>query len=330
MEAFGNKNKSGTAQNLSETKQNLFSSVSSQSLSSHKSTDMYNLTEWWHVTHGELPTPDWDGKLYCAETDAAMTFRTNETHGFLSCYSFTLVVEGWLTLVYNGHELTFFPNDLYVYSPGMAVTIVSASHNYRSICLIADEQVTIGTPVVRDLVRVAYMPIVQLHEPKISLTADVAQRLMNRMREISDYLHMEHSGKADVLRMLYAVFLLDLRDGQNRAIVHRQVPQRVEELFIGFVRLLSQHFAAHHDIPFYAASLNITPTYLSRIVRQVAGRTVVDYVNSMLVVEASFLLRTSSLSISQIADRLHFADVPSFSKFFARHKGMSPREFREG
>ena len=295
-----------------------------------KPTDMYNLTEWWRVTPGELPTPDWDGKLYCAPADAALSFRANETHGFLSCYSFTLVVEGWLTLVYNGHELTFHPNDLYVYSPGMTVTIVSASQNYRGICLIADEHITIETPVVRDLVHVAYLPIVQLHEPKISLPADIAQRLHNRMNEIAAYLHLEHSGKADVLRMLYAVFLLDLHDGQNRAIVHRQVPQRIEELFIGFIRLLSRHFVEHHDIPFYATALNITPTYLSRIVRQVAGRTVVDYVNRMLMVEASFLLRTSSLSISQIADRLHFADVPSFSKFFTRHKGMSPREFREG
>jgi AraC-like DNA-binding protein len=33
--------------------------------------------------------------------------------------------------------------------------------------------------------------------------------------------------------------------------------------------------------------------------------------------------------ISQIADRLHFADTPSFSKFFSRMKGMSPREYRE-
>ncbi len=40
------------------------------------------------------------------------------------------------------------------------------------------------------------------------------------------------------------------------------------------------------------------------------GHTVIDYVNQMLMIEASFLLRTSSLSIQQIADRLHFADAP--------------------
>ena len=48
----------------------------------------------------------------------------------------------------------------------------------------------------------------------------------------------------------------------------------------------------------------------------------------MLVMEASFLLRTTTLSITQIADRLHFADTPSFSKFFSRLKGVSPRTYR--
>jgi len=75
---------------------------------------------------------------------------------------------------------------------------------------------------------------------------------------------------------------------------------------------------------------SITPVYLSRVVRQVTGPTVVDYINQMLLMEASFLLQTSPLSITQIADRLHFADTPSFSKFFSRLKGMSPKEYRKG
>ena len=129
--------------------------------------------------------------------------------------------------------------------------------------------------------------------------------------------------------MLYSIFLLDLQNAQNNAIVHRQTPQRVEEIFIGFIRLLPTHFAEHHDIPFYASKLHITPVYLSRVVRQVSGRTVIEYINQMLLMEATFLLQTSKLSITQIADRLHFADTPSFSKFFLRLKGQSPRAYRE-
>ncbi|MBR7065700.1 MAG: AraC family transcriptional regulator, partial [Prevotella sp.] len=96
-----------------------------------------------------------------------------------------------------------------------------------------------------------------------------------------------------------------------------------------FMRILPHHFAEHHDIGFYASQLHITGDYLSRIVRRVSGRTVLDYINQLLVMEASYLLSTTSLSVAQIAERLHFADTPSFSKFFLRLKHQTPREYRK-
>lgn len=290
---------------------------------------MYSLREAWLIMHDKLPYEQWDGRMYCNETDANITFRANKTQGFMAAYTFTLVIEGWLTIVYNGKELTLSPNDLYIYSPGLEVTILAASENYRGICLLADEHITIESPTVHDLVNIAYAPIVQLHEPKIALSHEDAHRMEEKMREIVGYLHSDHIYKNKILQMLYAVFLLDVQSVQTKAISQRQVPQRVEELFFGFIRLLPVHFAEHHDIAFYASSLNISSVYLSRVVRQITGRTVIDYINQHLLMEASYLLRTTSLSVSQIADRLHFADPPSFSRFFSRKKGITPKDYRK-
>ena len=289
---------------------------------------MYSLREAWIKMHGQLPYEQWDGRMYCQETDAAITFRANKTQGFMAAYTFTLVTKGWLTIAYCGQELTLLPNDLYIYSPGLEVTILAASENYHGICLLADEHLTIESPTARDLVNIAYAPIVQLHEPKISLAQEDARRMEEKMHEIVGYLHSGHIYKTKILQMLYAIFLLDVQSAQAKAISQRQVPQRAEEIFFDFIRLLPQHFAEHHDIAFYASALNISSVYLSRVVRQVTGRTVVDYINQHLLMEASYLLRTTSLSITQIADRLHFADTPSFSKFFSRKKGVSPKNYR--
>ena len=225
--------------------------------------------------------------------------------------------------------MTMLPNDVFIYSPGMPITIVDVSADYCAYCLMADEDTTLRVPSARDLVCLAYAPIVQLHEPKLTLPADVADRLVRKMQEIIENSHTNHIYKAEILRMLYAAFLLDLQGAQEQAIREHTIPHRVEELFINFMRLLPRHFAKHHDIGFYSSELNITPDYLSRIVKRVSGRTVVDYINQLLLMEASFLLSTTSLSIAQIADRLHFADTPSFSKFFSRLKGLSPREYRK-
>ena len=292
---------------------------------------MYTLNEYLPIFVGDnLPEKGWDDGLYCLETNAAEILRANLTQGYVSCFAFMLVDKGWMTIHYNGRELTLHPNDLYTYSPCLPVTVIATSDDFHGYCLMVDEHISIEAPTVHDLAHIAYLPIVQLHEPKQTLSSEAAQHMMMKMREIIGYLHSEHIYKGEVLRMLYSIFLLDLQNAQNHAIAHRQTPQRVEEIFIGFIRLLPTHFAEHHDIGFYADQLHITPVYLSRVVRQVTGRTVIDYINQMLMIEASFLLRMSPMSLTQIADHLHFADTPSFSKFFSRLNGMSPKEYRKG
>ncbi len=46
--------------------------------------------------------------------------------------------------------------------------------------------------------------------------------------------------------------------------------------------------------------------------------------------EASYLLLQTSLPIGEIAERLHFSETASFTRFFTRMKGTSPREYRKG
>ncbi|MBP5392069.1 MAG: helix-turn-helix transcriptional regulator [Bacteroidales bacterium] len=289
---------------------------------------MYTLKEAWVKMHGAVPFEGWDGRMYCERTDAEITFRANRTQGFMSAYTFTLVLEGWLTVVYNGKELTLHENDLYIYSSGMGISILKASEDYRGICLLVDEHLTFETDTVRDMVRIAYLPIVRLHEPRIALSPAMASHFENRMGEIAGYLSSSNTHKSAIVQYLYSIFLLDLQNAMEQTVVNDQVPKRTEDVFIGFIRLLPDHFVEHHDISFYASSLSISTTYLSRVVKQVTGRTVIDYVNQFLVMEATFLLRTSDLSIAQISDRLYFSDQAAFSKFFSRLQGVSPKDYR--
>ena len=184
---------------------------------------------------------------------------------------------------------------------------------------------------MRDAIRTAYFTVVELTSPILPLKADDFRRLRELMQMMIHYQQMGLPLANDSLRMLYNLFLTDLSTVQQHSIREHRFPKRVEEIFLGFLGLLPQHFEEHHDIGFYALELCITTTYLSRVVRQVSGgRTVVDYINQMLLMEAVFLLRQTSLSITQISDQLHFAEVTTFTRFFNRMKGVNPREFRKG
>ncbi len=292
---------------------------------------MYSLKEFWQLRNLPVPEGGWDGNVICIETNVEWTFGTNETHGFLSCYTFTIVTCGWVTILYNNRELTLHEGDLYTYSPGFEVTVLSSSNDYRGICLLGDEHFTLSQPSVRDAIRTVYFSVMQLEQPCLHLNSDDSRHLQELMQLAIYYLHSNNQMRFESLRLLYSLFITDLTAMQEQSIERHRFPNRQEELFLGFQRLVTQHFTEHHDIGFYASELCITTTYLSRVVRQVSGgRTVIDYINQLLLMEASYLLRQTSLSVAQIADRLHFADTTTFARFFTRKKGLSPKEFRKG
>ena len=293
---------------------------------------MFRLEATWMWQYGHDTIPDWDGKLLIVDTDAHNSLvETNALPGTVAAYGYTIVLQGWITMLYNGHEVYYTKDDLIIYTPGMVVSVIAISNDYRGICLVTDKDFAFESPTIRDAIRAAYLPVVELSEPRLTLAEEDNHHLMELMGIIRRYLlSPDHPFRSECLRTTYGLFLLELNAIQERTIRERRFPKRIEELFFDFLRLVPVHFSEHHDVAFYASQLCITPRYLSQIVREVSGRTVVDYINQMLLMEATFLLRQTSMSITQISDQLHFAEVTTFARFFNRMKGMNPREFRKG
>ena len=288
---------------------------------------MYQLAEFLHDVVGFDCEPDC--KILCRENRLDETFLTNNMNDTLACYTFTIVTHGHLSLIHNGSEVHLSAGDLYCYIPGATCTIVSGTDDYRSICLLADENLTLSSPIVRLMTHATYFSIMILDEHKLALSPTDADHLVGIMRQILNYQQKPHQFKRDVLNTLYTLFLLDLMDIQERSIRQGRYSERIEQLFTDFIQLAHQHFIEHRNLAFYADRLHITPIYLSRVVKSITGDTVVAYLNRLLLMEATYQLQTTEASINQIAENLHFADQASFSKFFRRMRGMGPKEFRK-
>ena len=192
---------------------------------------MYSLKEYWQLRDLPLPKGEWDGNVICLETNVEWTFGANETHGFLSCYTFTIVTSGWVTIIYHNSEITLNEGDLYTYSPGMEVTVLSASEDYRGICLLADERFTLSLSMVRNAVRTAYFTVVELTSSVLSLKPDDLCRLRELMLMAIRYQQSGITHSNESLQMLYSLFLLDLSAIQEHSIREHRLPKRIEEIF---------------------------------------------------------------------------------------------------
>lgn len=104
---------------------------------------------------------------------------------------------------------------------------------------------------------------------------------------------------------------------------------RKEELFESFLRLLYMYCKEQHVVSFYAEQLYITPQYLSLILKELTGRSANKWIDEALMQEAKILLKAPQATVQQVADALHFSDQSTFGKFFKKHAGMSPMEYRK-
>lgn len=103
---------------------------------------------------------------------------------------------------------------------------------------------------------------------------------------------------------------------------------RQTEIFNRFMQLINQHGSHQREVAYYAKSLCISTRYLSTIVRSVAGQSAKALIDHVVLLELKMLLRTTDLSIQEIAYRLHFPDQSYLGRFFRKQTGLSPSAFR--
>jgi AraC family transcriptional regulator, transcriptional activator of pobA len=101
-----------------------------------------------------------------------------------------------------------------------------------------------------------------------------------------------------------------------------------ELLMEEFLRLVNSHYKEQREVGFYADNLKLTPKYLSKVIFDNSGKSANDWINEYVILEAKALLKSTNMNIQQISDFLNFPSQSFFGKFFKRHVGLSPKEYK--
>lgn len=102
----------------------------------------------------------------------------------------------------------------------------------------------------------------------------------------------------------------------------------VRNVFKQFLSLVSNQYREHQDVSYYADRLYVSPKYLSRIVFTTSGRHASEWITDALMTEAKICLRMTEMSLADISARLNFSSPSHFGRFFKRHTGLTPKQFR--
>lgn len=143
-----------------------------------------------------------------------------------------------------------------------------------------------------------------------------------------EYNYPDNFAKEEILRLLLKLLLL-----KAERIKRTLIPQEKNaEWFIrfgGFQSLLEKHISQIRNANAYAEMMAVSYKHLNEICKSVAGRTAKEVIDSFLILEIKRHLAISNISVKELSYQLGFDEATNFVKFFKKHTGQSPVQFRK-
>lgn len=101
-----------------------------------------------------------------------------------------------------------------------------------------------------------------------------------------------------------------------------------ESIAMKFAMLVFENRETHREVAYYADQLCISPLYLTKIIQEVNGRSARDMIADYTIIGIKTLLRNADITNKDVVRHSGFSSQSSFSRFFRKHTGMSPSEYR--
>lgn len=241
-----------------------------------------------------------------------------------------LIVKGEITFSLNLEEYTATQNSLVIIAPNAIkkVAVVSKGSIVSGVNFTMEFLTAIGMPKnavdLLDYFSPQFSPLWNLDGKDASAVQLFIKQLNNRINLLNEQVY----GK-ELLYHTFYIFLYEVYGLSNKYAVpfHHHVTRK-ENLVKNFTQLVQKQCRSQRKVKAFAEQLNITPKYLTETVKEITGKTAGEIIDDLVLMEAKLLLDNPALSIAEISNELHFSDQSFFGKFFKRHAGLSPKEYR--
>ncbi|MDR6940183.1 helix-turn-helix domain-containing protein [Mucilaginibacter pocheonensis] len=166
----------------------------------------------------------------------------------------------------------------------------------------------------------------------------LSDREETMLTTIAQNIEQEYHANIDRFTQNVIIAQLELLLTYSERFYQRQFITRKiasHELLTRLEDYLSDYFGsgslAKHGLPsvaHIAETLNISPGYLSGLLKSLTGQNTQQHLHNKLIELAKEKLSTTNLTVSEIAYELGFEHLQSFSKLFKTKTSLSPMEFR--
>ena len=241
----------------------------------------------------------------------------------------TLILSGSARAKYDMRVITHHKNDLAIIMPGHIMHPMDCTDDFTYAMLFISPKMFNDLrfhTFSHDYEKFNYAPV-------CSLTDEQARHLM----AIVDQLIIIANHTDEELPHRYQALLAQLAVGYEFLNAYRReqdkqwTENRHTELFNRFCDLVVKHYRESREIKFYADLLNLTPKYLSKVIRTATnGLSPVEWIEQYVIAQAKRLIESrATQTLQETAYLLGFSEPTSFYRYFKRVTGMTAKQYRD-
>lgn len=239
--------------------------------------------------------------------------------------------EGETSVSFNLHEFRLKKDSMFIFTPKNILQVNSQQYFKADVIAISPDFMRRINIDIKNMMPL-FLKFVE--NPALTLTPEESRSMRGMIAQIErETRGPETHFSFDIVSGLIAAtiykvgdimyhYLAEHPEGQNNS------HNRAEEYFKQFTHLLGEHFREERSVGFYARQLCITPKYLTTLIKRISGKSVSEWIDNYVILEAKTLLKYSNMSVQEIAYYLNFPNQSFFGSYFKRNAGMSPSQYK--
>ena len=237
-----------------------------------------------------------------------------------------ICMEGTLKATINLLDYEIHPNDLITLLPGSIIQLKDKTQKVR-LCFAGFSSGCVERTNLIQSIGEVYSKLIE--HPVIPLSKEIASYLKDYFSLIS---RISCNDSFEIVPELADISLQTILTSIH--LIYRKIQKttsnsnRKKEICRKLIQLINKHYKQERHAKFYAGLLGISLQHLSTTVKAVTGKTVSETIAYVIIMDAKAKLKGSDMTIKEIAYSLNFSNASFFGKYFKRHVGMTPLQFR--
>lgn len=134
--------------------------------------------------------------------------------------------------------------------------------------------------------------------------------------------------QSEQIALCVRMILYEIAEKAERIYSDTQSTTACWQLKDKFVSMVEEDIRRFRSVDYYADRLCVTVRHLSKVIKQTMGYTAKQWIDSYAILEMKVALQSATLSVQEVTWMFHFPDPSTFSRYFKKHTGYSPSEYR--